>query len=480
MRSAVFILVIVVTFGCIESPAGLAESQSIPAVSALRAANDIVWSQLTIRVLDPDGNPVAGATVRPWAYRAGRAHGVWNETNYGAPRRTFSDSNGETVVDYPESVAWEGERMELVSQVSLHISHPDFCANSPHIDVGRDVSEITLVRGVRLRFAGVEPGRDRPLSHCHVMLESGESDEPEFVTQSDGWLRSVPVHEDRQVYLVVRAVPGEHPQFSEPQSWTPDVPASREAKVEVRPGVRVIGKVSDNVKRPIERGHVLAWCGCQVAEGARLANRHGRPIWWREVAPIARDGSFEFPSLPPGFMAQFYAFANDSISAQPTDEEYEACCEWFGAANRNMNDRFRNGQVLELVGASSEITIQMEPAGLVRVKCIDKDGQPVSGATVTTWPNQFMVGGGSTVFCDFDTSNSTLERLRNPKPWTWPQGGLFSLNSNDRGEVAFRNMPRGKQSIIVFDDRWVSDDDQTVDVEANETAEIELVLRPKE
>ena len=195
-----------------------------------------------------------------------------------------------------------------------------------------------------------------------------------------------------------------------------------------------MGRIPDDVARPIERGHVVVAGAVHPSIRNRRTN-HGRvsPIWWVETVPIQKDGTFEFSSLPSGHLAQFYAFANDSISAQPTDEAYETSCKWFSEQNRQRNNFFRCGQILRLAGSKSEITIEMEPAGQVLVKCVDPEGHPLRKISVSSWPNQYMVGGGSTVFC-----TRQIQSRSSPRSIRFsigPPAALTTAVTDDKGEV---------------------------------------------
>ena len=452
-----------------------ADDEDESAVSALRAVNNIAWSKMTVRVVDSEGEPIEGAIVRPWALRAGGGHGRWNEEAYGAPQRTTTNATGETDVVYPHSITWS--ETHTVVQVSLIVSHREFCTKNAHVDLRTgdppEVRRVTLDRGVRLRIAGVEPGSDRPLSHCHVLLEGVETGEPEFVPEADGWMQSIPVRENRRWFRVVRTPPGEPPQFSKPMAWTPDDPSSRELRAEVRPGVRVLGKLSDAVPRPIVRGHVVAWCGSPSRRDADAGQERTEPIWWIETVPIREDGSFEFPSLPSGYLAQIYALANDSISSQPSDEAYKTCCEWFAVKDRERTEHFRHGQILRLAGNKSQITLDMEPAGQARVKCVDATGRPLARVQVSSWPNQYMVGGGSTIFC---THQSSLDQLRGTQRTDWWRDNPFSVETDANGEGVIRNLPKGDQSIHAGNDRWVSKQEQKFESTPGKTTTLIMAL----
>eukprot|EP00456_Euglypha_rotunda_P092311 TRINITY_DN971_c0_g1_i9.p1 TRINITY_DN971_c0_g1~~TRINITY_DN971_c0_g1_i9.p1 ORF type:complete len:473 (+),score=80.39 TRINITY_DN971_c0_g1_i9:467-1885(+) len=447
--------------------------------SAIRPSNGIEWGTMAIRIVDDKNDPIGGVSVRPWALRAGNGHGAWNE-ELGSPKETFTDRHGETTVVYPKATLWGDGKPVTVSSVSLTLAHPEFVARSVHVNVPAGdtlvIPELTLKPGVRLRVAGVEPGTDKPLDHCHLLIENRDAGGIEFVREPDGWLQSNPISEDRRWFRVVHAPPGKPPRFSQLAAWTPEDPASRERRLEVRVGTRIQGRISENVMRPIERGHVVAWCGSPVRKNGQ-EQKNSSPIFWLETATIEVDGTFVFDSLPSGYLAQFYAFANDSISAQPTDAAYELACKWFNVEAREKHVVFRYGQTLRLVGSKSDLTIEMEPAGKVRIKCVDPDGNPVRGVTVSSWPNQFIVGAGSTVFCDRRSSLSSLQQTG--LKYDWRETSPYVAKTDSDGIAIICNLPAGNQSFMASSDLWTSDHlnaEAVLDVPAE--AEIKLQRIP--
>ena len=472
-RSIQWIALVMMAAAIPMPPMTFADDESDYAADALHAANDIAWSKMFVKILDPEGQPVEGVTVRPWALRVGKGHGAWLPEQIGAPVATKTHALGVAAVVYPISLNWGLGDPVTVSQVSLILSHFDFCTRNVHVNVpGGDnaLPELTLKRGTRLRIAGVATGSDHPLPDCHVLLE-GESSEPEFSQESDGWMKSIPVSEERRWFRVVHAPAAEPPQFSKLMAWSPDDPASREVRVEVRPGVRVVGKISDKVPRPITRGKVVVWCGSPARREEGANGQKPQPSWWHDHVPIAEDGTFEFSSLPSGYLAQFYAMANDWISAQPSDEAYETCCKWFAEENHQRNDFFRYGQILRLAGGKTEITLEMEVAGQIHVKCTDPDGRPLARIAVGCSPNQYMVGGGSTLFC---IGLSSLDGLKGKPRINWNRDNPFSAETNTEGEALIRNLPHGNQRFYAGNTVWKIQQQDQVKVEPEKTTEITL------
>ena len=97
---------------------------------------------------------------------------------------------------------------------------------------------------------------------------------------------------------------------------------------------------------------------------------------------------------------------------------------------------------------------------------------------MASWPNQYMVGGGSTIFC---SHASTLEWL-NGNGWTTSRREeIFTAYTNQNGEAILKNMPPGKEQVVAGSKRWKSkQEDVTVNITAGATESIimEMELEP--
>jgi hypothetical protein len=483
-QQLVFLLAICHVFTSVAWQSLFARDRHEPPVSALSPANDREWLVMTARILDSDGNPVAGASVRPTAFNLENGWYLqWPDQGspFGERRRTVSDADGNVEVRFPQSV--KVQKLLRVVDGSAVIVHPDFCSKGftfrRQLDKPQQVCDVKLERGVRLRIAGVAPGNSEPLSHCHVLLEGGDTAEPEFVAEPDGWLQSMTVTDERRWFRVVRAVPGKPPEFSKSSAWPSDDPRSRTAQVEIHPGVRVTGKLSDNVARPILRGHVLACCGSHVHHNDEGVVQVRQPFFWYETVPITEEGTFEFASLPAGYLGQFYAFANDSISAQPSLAAFETCRHWFGVQDLMQEPAYRYGQILRLAGTRSAITLEMETACEVQFKCTSSAGKPLAGIEIQACPNQWTCGLSTTVFC---TYSSSLDQLLGVPADESPARRPFNVKTNEDGEAVIRNLPRGLHyyaagSGWTTGDGWNMGNPKILNATPNRTAIVKVRLK---
>ncbi|QDT06429.1 hypothetical protein K227x_48390 [Rubripirellula lacrimiformis] len=110
------------------------------------AAEDAVLAKLgggqlaktfQVQVSDPDGNPIDGVTVTPWALRSSQGHGRWSGGDDLAempPQPVTTGPDGIATIRYP-FYRDVNERTRTFS-VSAILSHPDFTIDdSVHIDV---------------------------------------------------------------------------------------------------------------------------------------------------------------------------------------------------------------------------------------------------------------------------------------------------------------------------------------------------------
>jgi len=480
-------VLVVVGFCLGYCSASLAIDVELQPVSATRPINDFDWSTFKVKIVDAAGAPIAGARVRFTALSANNGYGWWSDVIHGVPPIAISDRDGFASVQYPKSIH-PIHKHEVKSARFLAI-HPDYCWNGKHLDVSgdKDSAEIRLENGFKLRIAGVTKGSDQPLSHCHVLFEGSVDELPEFVRDESDWLNSATISRDRRWFRVVYAPPGRPVQFGRLQAWDPDEAQQREFRVEVRPGVRVFGILPNEIPRPISRGRVAVSCGSALRNDPDGQRPDARPVWWHDVAIVRQDGSFDFPSLPPGHVAQLFAYADDWVSAQPSEEAFQMLSAHYPKDTRKPSGWFRYGQVLRLVGSSQEVKLEMEQAGTVKVRCIDQNRQPLQGITVSFWPNHIVLGGGGGIFCEH---KSTMDFIGGRAGHDVFNSNPFHAQSSRAGVAIVRSIPADKQHIYVGSDIWSSCETQwglvreldrakdQVDVRAGETVELEFQLKP--
>ena len=85
----------------------------------------------TIRVVDEQGNPIAGATVIPWAIRTtGDVQGGWELNGFGRswPPTLTTDADGKATIPFPKFAV--PEEQIRPKDVTCRVEHPDYAQTS--------------------------------------------------------------------------------------------------------------------------------------------------------------------------------------------------------------------------------------------------------------------------------------------------------------------------------------------------------------
>jgi len=201
---------------------------------------------------------------------------------------------------------------------------------------------------------------------------------------------------------------------------------------ELKPGVRVAGRLADSVPRPVRNGRVCVHLFEEGHDGDSSA-----PVWagWRRVSA---DGTFVFESLPPGRM-EIIGLCDGFVSSDGPP--------WNG-----RKTGLRVPQQIAISGFVQKVTLEMETAASCEVTVLDDAGQPLAGARASFWPNILWGGNGSSVFGS-DLFNSE-DFFRDGAPADWSAirkltEDDFRTVSDSNGIAHVRNLPAGNQSYSV-------------------------------
>jgi hypothetical protein len=410
-----------------------------------------------IRVLDENGRPVPDATIAPDGLRPknGGGHYVWSinsELSGVKAEAVTTDADGYARVRYPFYVI---ERLET-AQISFAVDHPDFCPDRPFrvvassppanapleeklkylaMRLGRKVSArpdpVVLKRGgiVRLRgYVGVQE---------NLVINLTAQTRGIWLGKTNFWQRDGPVLWSKRVTPGTANLRAVHfPEqgsvmFSDVVSFEAKPGETNEFALELKPGVRVDGRLDESVPRPVREGRVCT----RVFEEGHDGNSSA-PVWigWRRVSA---EGKFVFESLPPGRM-EIIGMCNGFVSAN-------------GMPLKGGTTSQRLPQLFPITGRERGITLQMEMAASCEVTVLDDAGKPLAGAMASFWPNVLWGGNGSTLFAS-DTFNS--EDFRDGPPTDWRAirklaEDDFRAVSDQNGVALVRTLPAGNQSYSV-------------------------------
>ena len=355
--------------------------------------------EFLIHVVDSSGNPIAGAKVTPNAYtiKNVRAMGGSIEADDAAP--ATSDANGlaRIVFENDEQHLHKKPLTDLLrfgfQRLILHIEHPDY----PTIDTFFEPIGMGVVTLPDAETVEVRAHRAGETAGLHQLFPVLKAPARFWSEGADGLvtIRRVDVTSPMPSrFLRVVHVPDNGP------AWFSDVfdlllqkrgPISIDG--ELKPGVRVEGRLADNVPRPIKSGRVVA----RIVETTTGGTNDSR---WDAAADIAADGTFVFASLPPDSELQVTAICDGWVSKNPTDNEIT---EYWKRVYGNALDshRFKMGvvfpQVFRLDGDSIKPTIPMARTATYEVTVLDENDRPIPGARGGYSPNVLFYGSGNSL-----------------------------------------------------------------------------------
>jgi beta-lactamase regulating signal transducer with metallopeptidase domain len=473
------------------------------------AANNptkVEFKKVLVEVQDEDGKPIEGATILPDGFRVNGIHGAdgygWNKKLFGSPEPAVTDPDGKAMVNYP--VMGIPEEKELTGALIFSVSHPEYVTVRPQeYSVDKREKPIRLTRGMHLEVSAYFGSDHQPVTELVPILN-------EEVIRTNDWQKS-----DNGVYSFHKLSPGghilqlmgrlpsgeivyskdiafivergkEHSKQPDPNNPDEVIMFGYEAgkvvsmSFNMQPGIRLEGRLDDNVPRPVKNGRVLicvrpkeypAWTN--YADMDDIFKKYPNVNFWKSYRPIAEDGTFVFESIPPGGL--------------------DVIVHGDGFISQNGGDfTQRNGSKLEkvpgiampqpfaLVAPTTKIEIVTEPAATLEVTAKTKAGKPVEGATVYVNPNVLRING---IFGNMRTSSEepfrTMTLLTNIS---------YSATTDKNGFAVVRNIPASDRGMDVYDPQYQvplqepkgwRDRHIRLTFSSGETNHYELTLEPK-
>jgi hypothetical protein len=478
--------------------------------------------ELPVRVVDPDGKPVADAVVIPWALRSSQGHGLWQPERLGGfdlPRVT-TDADGRATVPFPKYTILK--ELVLTLQVTLSIDHPDFAyvayedVDIPRKETGDHVA--TLQRGAQVEILPTQDGKPAALDGLYVMWSDNRSWDPEArpTPTADSGLQVPTMAAGRGQVLVVR-LEGERATHFSPMIDL-DLVAGEAARpiVALSPGTRLVGRLSSNVPRPIKNGRIKA---------ETLPRDAQQPyVEWFTWAPIAEDGSFVIDSWPAsepiqligmcdGFVARsgtappefkrprlaelgfhdaflaLRAKANQlakTADAAPENPAFGSLARYATNATNLLGlAAYGRPQVFRPEDFGQPLELAMTACVRCEIQVVDGQGAPIADAAVNSWPNVGWWNVGSQIYCTPLVRSEKALVLRDYKESI--DSGVYPepfRATTDKDGRAVLELPPGDEGLVAIHDDYElpvvqGRRDQDVVLHPGETTHATLVMQPK-
>lgn len=331
--------------------------------------------ELPVRVVDPDGKPVAGAKITPWALRYAGGHGLWRQDGVGGsePPVVMTAADGLAIVPYPR-YANAAEWMRTM-EVTLSVDHPEFAmAPREFIDVPpKDGStyQITLKRGTVVEIVPIENGQLASMDNLYILWSDDRSWHPGVKPERvDAALRLPPMRTGKQQVMLIRLEGEQATHFSKVVDLDLSADEHRES-VELKPAVGIKGVLSADVPRPVKKGRV------KVATLQDEQNDYG--VDWVTWRPIAEDGTFVIEGWPAGEAIQVTALCDGYIAKSGDTPAV--------VKDRRDPDPYYRPQVFTPERYASPLPIAMAPLVRCEIEAVDPSGQALAGVKVQSYPN---------------------------------------------------------------------------------------------
>ena len=389
-----------------------------------------LMADLRVRVVRDDGEPIAGAQVTPYAMRAkenANGHGYWNDDLIGPPKAVATGEDGYATVRYPVNIG-QPSNPRTTGLVSLQVHHPDYVSMTVHFTLGPDAAVVTLKVGCEVALTAVD-ARGQKIEDFAVLMAGPQAPEL-WAKTDDGGRRTRAATDGSWQTMLVKTQADGPTLFSGlmPLRVRPKQ-AVQIREVRLTPGAVLTGMLSNNVPRPIANGHVLLGSAPKPANDSW--NEEEPSLVWYDWTPIQPDGGFRFGSIPRGGIVQLLAVCDGWVATTDFEE---------------AGQHFVMGQSFEVNDDSNEVLVQMEPTGVLDVTVVDEQGQPVTEGSLSSWPNQKLLLGGSTLLGErFRTADFVERQLHpakeSPNRPSWKRGFPFQAKLDSEGKVRLTGIP---------------------------------------
>ncbi len=404
------------------------------------------FKEAMVVVQDENGQPLAGATVKPSGFRVQGIRSVdwygWNTDQFGPANPVTTDRDGKAWIKYPV-VANPGEKL-LTGTLTFKVSHPDYCTTNIEDDLVEGTgNSVRLPHGISVEISGYYGPDRQPVTELVPNLSQEGVDAADWQKEENGTYACHQISEGHHLILLMGRLPSGEIVFSDTLDFTAERGKPCRLEMEMKPGIRIEGRLDDDVPRPVKNGRVLIkvrpsqFPAYLIYEDAvPLWKKYGYARFWHTYRPIAEDGTFVFDSVPPGEV-DVIVHGDGFVSKSIGKLQYRTRGQLTPGPN------FAIPQPFKLTAPVTKIVVATEPTATLDLTAQTKSGKPIEGATVDLNPNVFRMGG---LFGDVEESSEEPVRAMNSLPPV-----SYSGTTDSNGWVEIRNLPAEEKGLSISD-----------------------------
>jgi len=426
------------TAGCEFSKSGATDA-TVPAT--------VEFKQVLVVVQDTEGKPIQGASILPTGFRVKGIHGAdgygWNTKLFGPPEKAVTDGEGKAYVKYP--VEGIPEEKEFTGEILFGVSHPEFV---PVFTQGYSVDSpeppIQLIRGIYLEVSGYMGTSHQPVTNLTLNLSGEGIREDDWQKMDNGVFTYGKLSPGGHLLQLTGKLPAGEIVYSETTAFTAEAGKPCNLALEMKPGIRLEGRIDDQVPRPVKNGRVMIsvrpkeYPALDVIEDYYAADKkyggYTARQFWHSYRPINEDGTFVFESVPPGTVD--VVVLGDGFASKT-----------IGKLQNRVNGALVKGpvtaipQAFPLASPVTQIEVTTEPTATLEFTATTKSGKPIEGVWLGMYPGAFRMWG------PFGwTKHSSEDPLREIPQLPDP---IFSGKTDKNGKLVLNNIPAETRGIDI-------------------------------
>lgn len=424
------------------------------------------FKKVLVVVQDQDGKPIAGASITPDGFRVEGIHSPdgygWRKKEFGSAETAITDQDGKAYLKYP--VMGIAEEKEITRSLIFSVLQPDYCTTRIQDFSVHDTNPpIRMTRGIPIEVSGYSGADHQPVTELVANLNEQQIRSEDWIKGANGALAFHKMSPGGHLLQLMGRLPSGEIVYSDTVAFTaengklqvqsvtfplPVLALTNETgtpfhfDLELKPGIRLEGRLDDRVPRPVRNGRVMIdvrpkeFPGLQIIEDFYgLEKKYGLREPWHSYRPIAEDGTFVFESVPPGeadlvVLGDGFASKSTGILQNRTQEGLKP------------NLGLSIPQSCPLVAPVTRVEVATEPTATLDVTATTKRGKPIEGVWVGMYPSVFRMRGM------YGWSKVSSEEPFRAVPHL--SDLVFSGKTDQNGKLVLNNIPGETRGVEAY------------------------------